>query len=143
VLACPCAIAPDEFQLAGSWLDRSSPSQADLGAQSYWLHCLPCHGDRGQGLSDEFRLQYPPGHQNCWEAGCHGPRPYEDAFQVPTIVPAVIGSGELDAYGDAGVLGAYIRAAMPRQAPGSLDETTSWEIAAFLPREIGVGGRGC
>lgn len=30
-----------------------APNQADEGAQLYWLHCQPCHGDQGQGLTDE------------------------------------------------------------------------------------------
>src|SRR5688572_23546779 len=42
-----------------------NPNQADEGAQLYWLHCLPCHGDQGQGLTDEWRAQYPPEDQNC------------------------------------------------------------------------------
>src|SRR5512145_1765717 len=33
----------------------AEPSQADKGAQVYWLACLPCHGDRGQGLTEEFK----------------------------------------------------------------------------------------
>src|SRR5215467_8930723 len=37
----------------------AQPSQADYGSQVYWLNCSPCHGDRGQGLTDEFRQQYP------------------------------------------------------------------------------------
>jgi len=32
----------------------ASPAQADVGAQVYWLNCQPCHGDRGQGLTDEW-----------------------------------------------------------------------------------------
>ena len=40
------------------------PSQADYGAQAYWLYCSPCHGDRAQGLTDEFREQYPEEDRN-------------------------------------------------------------------------------
>ena len=32
----------------------ASPTQADVGAQVYWLNCQPCHGDRSQGLTDEW-----------------------------------------------------------------------------------------
>ena len=67
-----------------------SPTQADEGAQLFWLHCQPCHGDRGQGLTDEWRAQYPPEEEYCWESGCHGNQPYDEAFALPTRVPAVI-----------------------------------------------------
>ena len=30
-------------------------TQADIGAEIYALVCRDCHGDRGQGLTDEFR----------------------------------------------------------------------------------------
>jgi hypothetical protein len=33
----------------------AAPSQADHGAQVYWLACLPRHGDNVQGMTDEFR----------------------------------------------------------------------------------------
>src|ERR1051325_452370 len=65
----------------------ASPSQADYGAQVYWLSCLPCHGDRGQGLTDEFREVYPPEDRNCWNSGCHGKRPYQNGFTLPTAIP--------------------------------------------------------
>jgi len=32
------------------------PTQADQGAQVYWFVCMVCHGDRGQGLTDEWRM---------------------------------------------------------------------------------------
>src|SRR5512142_362788 len=35
----------------------SSPTpatQAGHGKDVFWLHCMPCHGDQGQGLTDEF-----------------------------------------------------------------------------------------
>ena len=38
-----------------------APNQADEGAQLYWLYCQPCHGDQGQGLTDEWRAQFPAG----------------------------------------------------------------------------------
>jgi len=30
-----------------------SPQPADYGRQVYYLNCMPCHGDVGQGLTDE------------------------------------------------------------------------------------------
>lgn len=115
-----------------------NPTQADEGAQLYWLNCQPCHGDRGQGLTDDWRAQYPPEDQNCWESGCHGERPYERGFTLPATVPAVVGQGSLERFQTAGQLYAYIKAAMPYQAPGTLSDEEYLAITAFLAREHGV-----
>lgn len=114
------------------------PSQADEGAQLYWLYCMPCHGDRGQGLTAEFRALYPPEEQNCWQSGCHGDRPYENGWTLPRYVPPLIGPGRLARFETAAGLQAYLRAAMPWHAPGSLDDETYWKITAYLLRENGV-----
>ena len=116
----------------------ASPSQADRGAQVYWLSCLPCHGDYGQGLTDEFRQVYPPEDRNCWNSGCHGKRPYDNGFTLPTQIPAVIGNGTLQKFPNAAVLRAYIFAAMPYWRPGSLTEEQSWQVTAFMLRESGL-----
>ncbi|RMG97959.1 MAG: hypothetical protein D6706_07815 [Chloroflexi bacterium] len=111
-----------------------NPTLADEGAQLYWLYCQPCHGDQGQGLTDEWRAQYPPEDQNCWESGCHGERPYEDGFTIPTRVPAVIGPDSLTRFADMGQVYDFMRAAMPFQAPGSLADEEYLAITAFLAR---------
>lgn len=113
----------------------AEPSQADFGARDYWLYCLPCHGDRGQGLTEEFRQTYPPEETNCWESGCHGRSPYEFGFMLPTAVPAVIDHSALAKFTDAAQLNAYIRATMPFWNPGILTEEESWRVTAFLLRE--------
>ena len=113
----------------------AEPSQADQGAQDYWLYCLPCHGDRGQGLTEEFRETYPPEEVNCWESGCHGKRPYENGFTLPEKVPAVIGQTALGKFSDAAQLNAYIRATMPFWNPGSLTEEEAWRVTSFILRE--------
>jgi hypothetical protein len=115
-----------------------NPSQADYGAQDYWLHCMPCHGDYGQGLTVEFRVLYPEAERNCWESGCHGKNPYESGFTIPERVPKIIGPGALSNYETAQHLFTFIRAAMPFQAPGSLEDETYWNIVSFLVREIRV-----
>ncbi len=115
----------------------ADPSPEDLGAQGFWLHCMPCHGDRGQGLTDDFRAQYPPEDQNCWESGCHGPRPYENGFTLPTTIPAIIGPSALSRFPDAGSLFAFVNAAMPWHDPGSLDVDTYRQIVGFLLRANG------
>ena len=113
------------------------PTQADDGAQLFWLHCQPCHGDRGQGLTDEWREQYPPEDRNCWEAGCHGERPYENGFTLPTAVPQVIGQGSLERFETLGQAHSFIQAAMPLQNPGHLSEEEYLAITAYLARENG------
>lgn len=113
----------------------AEPSQADHGAQDYWLYCLPCHGDRGQGLTEEFRQTYPPEEVNCWESGCHGRSPYEFGFILPTQVPAVIEPNALAKFADAAQLNSYIRATMPYWNPGILTEEEAWRVTAFLLRE--------
>jgi mono/diheme cytochrome c family protein len=115
-----------------------APSQADYGAQVYWLSCLPCHGDRGQGLTDEFRAAYPPEEQYCWERGCHGENPYESGFTLPKSIPAVIAPGALQKFSNAAVLYAYIRGAMPFWKPGSLTDEEAWSVTAFILRQNGL-----
>jgi hypothetical protein len=116
----------------------ANPSQADQGAVDFWLSCMACHGDVGQGLTDEFRTLYPPEEENCWQSGCHGKNPYEDGFTLPTAIPAIIGpSAALDKFSDAAVLHAFTSAAMPWHNPGSLDSEIYWRLTAFLLRENG------
>lgn len=115
-----------------------SPTQADEGAQLYWLHCQPCHGDQGQGLTnaadDDWRAQYPEEDQFCWNSGCHGERPYEEGFTLPQQVPALIGDGSLGRFATAADLYHYVRAAMPFQAPATLADAEYLAIIAFLAR---------
>lgn len=116
----------------------ANPSQADEGAVDYWLNCMVCHGDRGQGLTDEFRMLYPPEEQTCWTSGCHGERPYADGFTLPTAIPPVVGAeAPLNNFTDASVLYAFISTAMPWHRPGSLEPEVYWRLTAYLLRENG------
>ena len=120
----------------------TSPDQADEGAQLYWLHCQPCHGDRGQGLTDEWRAQYPPEEQYCWESGCHGERPYDEDFALPTSVPPLVGEGlgttVLQKFETMDTVYRYTSAAMPLFFPGELQEAEYLAIMAHLLRENGI-----
>ena len=117
----------------------AEPAQPDYGAQTYWLLCLACHGDRGQGLTAEFRETYPPDEQYCWESGCHGERPYEYGFTLPMQIPAVIGpDAALGKFATAARLNAYIMAAMPYWNPGTLTEEEGWLVTSFILRENGI-----
>ena len=115
-----------------------NPTQADEGAQLFWLHCQPCHGDVGQGLTEEWRQQYPPEDQDCWTSGCHGKRPYENGFTLPTAVPAVTGEDSLERFETIGQLYGFISSAMPYQDPGYLTEEEYLAMTAFLARAHGV-----
>lgn len=115
----------------------SNPTQLERGAYSFWLYCLPCHGDRGQGLTDDFRQLYPADHQNCWASGCHGERPYPKGWTLPPQVPALIGEGALANFPNAAALHAFVQTAMPFEAPGSLEADTYWDVVAFLAEKNG------
>jgi cytochrome c5 len=116
----------------------TNPTQADVGAQLFWLHCQPCHGDQAQGLTPDWRAQYPPDHQDCWKSRCHGDPPYQNGFILPHTVPALVGPGTLNHFATAADLYTFISHAMPFQAPGSLKPEEYWAIAAFLLRGHGL-----
>ena len=120
----------------------AAPTQADEGEQLYWLHCQPCHGDVGQGFTeaedDDWRSQYPPEEKYCWESGCHGERPYENGFKIPTRVPAIIGEGTLERFYSTAQLHAYIKGAMPYQWPGTLQDEEYLQLTAFLAKSHDV-----
>jgi mono/diheme cytochrome c family protein len=112
-------------------------TQADDGEQLFWVWCQPCHGDMGQGLTDEWREQYPEDHQNCWEAGCHGDRPYENGFTLPQHVPAIIGDQTLLRFQTMEELFDYVHTRMPFENPGALSEEEALAVTAFLVRSHG------
>ncbi len=113
------------------------PTQADDGAQLYWLWCQPCHGDRGQGLTDEWREQYPEEDQYCWNRFCHGNIPYEDGFTLPEHVPALIGGQSLARFQTMEELYEYTRFKMPFEYPGALNEEGALAVTAYLARAHG------
>jgi cytochrome c len=114
------------------------PTQADDGEQLFWLYCQPCHGDKGQGLTDEWREQYPEEHQYCWGRGCHAETPYVEGFTLPKVVPAVIGEGTLSGYATMGQVFTYMRVTMPLEYPGKLADEEYLAISAFLARAHGA-----
>ncbi|NTU63549.1 MAG: hypothetical protein HGB05_09120 [Chloroflexi bacterium] len=68
-----------------------NPTPSDLGRQVYYLHCMPCHGDVGQGLTDEWRSKWVPDHQDCWQAKCHSYSHPQDGFMIPRWAPPLVG----------------------------------------------------
>jgi hypothetical protein len=130
------AVTPTKDRLAAP-PTVASPTQADVGAQLFWLWCQPCHGDQGQGLTDEWRAQYPEDHQNCWASGCHGNIPYEDGFTLPRHVPAVIGDQSLQRFQTMGELYEYVHLKMPYEFPGALSSEEALAVTAYLARAHG------
>ncbi len=119
------------------WPTVYPPTQADLGAQEYYQRCMVCHGDRGQGLTDEWRGALDPADQNCWQSGCHGGKLGYDGFEFPRFAPRVIGGGALARFVTAQDLFDFLEAEMPFQAPGSLSDEIYWQLSAYLLRENG------
>jgi len=128
---------PGEDRLAEPVLPES-PTQVDIGRNLYYFHCMPCHGDQGQGLTDEFREIWVEDHQNCWARGCHTGRSELAAFYIPRSIPAVIGTPQaLRPFQTAEELFAFLRATQPPQRPGALDDSEYWALTSFLLHENG------
>jgi hypothetical protein len=108
------------------------PSDLELGRNLYWHWCMPCHGDRGQGLTDEFRAIWEPDHQNCWDRGCHGGQGLEEGFPIPTIVPGIANTTHLAHFASVQELSSYLEKTHPPQSPGSLERREYQTIALFV-----------
>ena len=136
-VAAPTSQMPVEDRLAEPVLPES-PTQVDIGRNLYYFHCMPCHGDRGQGLTDEWREVWVEDHQNCWGRGCHTGRSHLAAFYIPRTIPAVIGSQQaLDVFDTAEELFVFMRATQPPQRPGALADEEYWALTSFLLHENG------
>ncbi len=115
-----------------------SPTRVDIGRNLYYFHCMPCHGDRGQGLTDEWREVWEEDHQNCWGRGCHTGRTELSAFYIPRTIPAVIGGPRaLSAFEKAEDLFGFLRATQPPQRAGALSDSEYWALTEFLLHENG------
>lgn len=116
----------------------NNPSQADLGSFQYWFVCMSCHGESGQGLTDEWRAQWGQEEQNCWQSKCHASNYPPGGFVFPNYAPPVIGKTTLLRFNTAQELYDYLATEMPWWAPGSLTDEVYWQLTAFLLRENGV-----
>jgi hypothetical protein len=114
------------------------PTQLDIGRHSYYYNCMPCHGDKGQGLTDEWRAVWEEDHQNCWARGCHAGRLEDGGFPIPTVIPALIVEGDpLRHFATAEALHDYLVETHPPQRPGALPEEEYWALTAYLLTENG------
>ena len=110
-----------------------NPTQFDIGKNLYYYHCMPCHGDLGQGLTDAWRMVWEEDHRNCWGRGCHGGREKDEGFPIPTIVPAIIApTGGLAKYPGLDTLVSYLHDTHPPQKPGKLKDDEYRALAIFL-----------
>jgi hypothetical protein len=109
-----------------------NPTEYELGRNLYWHWCMTCHGDRGQGLTDEFRGIWEPEHQNCWGRGCHAGRPGDTGFPIPTVVPALVEETHLSKFISVQNLSDYLKATHPPQSPGILKDEEYHAIAVFV-----------
>jgi cytochrome c5 len=115
-----------------------NPSQADLGAQVYYQVCMACHGDKGQGLTDEWRAVWGED-ADCWQKGCHGnDHPPQGYHLIETCCKAVMGPGTLANYDNGQELFDYIVKKMPWWNPGYLKTEEFWQVTTFLMRAHGA-----
>lgn len=123
------------------WMTPPAPgsTQADAGAVLYYERCMACHGDKGQGLTVEWRAQWDVEHQDCARSTCHGARHPPEGFTFPkNFAPALVGPTALTRFENAQMLFDFISARMPYQAPGTMTRDEYWALVAYLMRQRGV-----
>jgi hypothetical protein len=109
-----------------------NPSEYDLGRNWYWHNCMTCHGDVGQGLTDDFRAIWPEDHQNCWAHGCHGGHNDDEGFPIPTVVPALVSEFRLAQFSSQQAFYDYLKSTHPPQDPGGLTDEEYQAIVRFV-----------
>ena len=116
----------------------SSPTQADYGAEPYYQVCMACHGNWGQGLTDEWRATgFGGDDQYCWQSRCHASNHPPQGFILPETIPPLLGTGSLSRISTAFELYNVIFTTMPWWNPGSLSSEDAWAISAYLLRARG------
>jgi hypothetical protein len=109
-----------------------NPTEYELGRNLYWHWCMTCHGDKGQGLTDEFRGIWEQDHQDCWGRGCHAGHPGDTGFPIPTVVPALVSDAHLAGFASIQQLSDFLKATHPPQSPGILKDEEYHAIALFV-----------
>ena len=114
----------------------TAPDQADNGAQAYWSMCMSCHGDRGQGLTAEWRqTAYEPGLRDCRQSGCHGSDHPANSFEIPASgIPALAGPGTLARFSNVLEMNRHIQENMPFSRSGSISAKQAWALTAYVLR---------
>jgi len=122
-----------------SWIIVDLPedaTQLEYGTEVYRLVCKACHGDKGQGLTDDWRAQWAPKDQNCWQSKCHALNHPPDGFYMPQV-PAVLGQ-PIRNFGTALNLYTYNHHLMPWHDRGSMTEKESWSVTAYILKINGI-----
>ena len=109
-----------------------NPSEYELGRNWYWHNCMTCHGDVGQGLTDEFRGIWPEDHQNCWDHGCHGGRQDDEGFPIPTFVPPLVDERKLAQFSSQAAFYEFLKSTHPPQDPGCLEDEQYQAIVKYV-----------
>ena len=110
------------------------PAQVDQGQIVYWGICMACHGDRGQGLTDEWRYGAFGEDGDCWQSGCHGKDYPPSGFEIPKTltIPPLATIGAMGRFENAQQLYEYVVVMMPWWKPNSLGEEKAWQVTAYL-----------
>ena len=122
-----------------SWIIVDLPedtTQLEYGAEVYRLVCKACHGDKGQGLTADWRAQWAPKDQNCWQSKCHALNHPPDGFYMPQV-PAVLGL-PIRGFGTALNLYTYNHNFMPWHDRASMTEKESWSVTAYILKINGI-----
>jgi len=106
--------------------------QVEAGAEIYRLVCSACHGDMGQGFTDEWLATWAPEDRNCWQSKCHGEIHPPDGFELPRYSPPVKGAIIPALFNTAFDLYQYNKQSMPWHAPGTMQDEEYWQVTAFL-----------
>jgi len=117
-------------------ISSDNSDQLKKGAAKYWGVCMACHGDVGQGLTEEWKDAFGEEDRNCWQSGCHGPDHPTPGFRIPEDkpIPGLAGPGKLARFKNSQELHDYILASMPWWDPGRLTDEEAWQVTAYLLR---------
>ena len=116
---------------AGGLAQGEDPRRKQLqaGWEVYRLWCSACHAYSGEGLTPAWISTWAPDDQNCWQSKCHHELTHpEDGFFLPHYVPAIVGAGVLDHFGDGPTLYGYVSTLMPYQEPGVLSQEQYYAV---------------
>jgi mono/diheme cytochrome c family protein len=141
MLGLASVAADDE---AAARIGATAPDAAARAAATYAFSCAVCHGATGRGFAEAVAA-FPADYRDC--ARCHHP---QNAPQMPgseimgSVMafslgdpPSLAEPARLMRYGTAAALLGYVRATMPRWAPGSLDDEAYLDVTAHLLRLVG------
>ena len=111
------------------------PAQADTGAQIYWGMCMSCHGDKGQGLTEDWVNSFPPEERIVGTRAVMPATRLQNSFVIPqTGIPALAGAGKLARFSNSFELYRFIHENMPFFRSGSLTSEEAWSLSAYILR---------